>query len=219
MLTVNRCRMSSSGKATWLATKSTIAPAMSSSLAASMPSSPGEELTSITIGPLSLSSMSTPATFSPMIWADWTATRWYSSSSSTASVVPPRCTFERNSSPWAVRRIAATTRSPRTKARMSRPLLSAMKRWIRTCCRVLCRVSITASATLVSGARITPMPWVPSSSLMTTGAPPTRSIAGSTSARSRTKVVAGMPTSWRDRIWIERSLSREFAIPAAVVGV
>ena len=37
------------------------------------------------------------------------------------------------------------------------------------------------------------MPWVPSSSLMTTGAPPTRSIAGITSARSRTNVVAGIP--------------------------
>ena len=37
------------------------------------------------------------------------------------------------------------------------------------------------------------MPWVPSSSLITTGAPPTRSIAGITSARSRTNVVAGMP--------------------------
>ncbi len=41
-----------------------------------------------------------------------------------------------------------------------------------------------ASATLVSGARITPIPWVPSSSFrMTTGAPPTRSIAASTSWR------------------------------------
>ena len=86
--------------------------------------------------------------------------------------------------PGRWRRIAATTRSPTTKARMSRPLLSSTKRWMRTFCLVLCSVSITASATLVSGARITPMPWVPSSSLITTGAPPTRSMAGSTSARS-----------------------------------
>ena len=83
---------------------------------------------------------------------------------------------------------------------MSRPLLSAMKRWINTFWRVLCSVSMIASATLISGARITPMPWVPSSSLMTTGAPPTRSIAGNTSARSRTNVVAGMAILWRDRI-------------------
>ena len=61
---------------------------------------------------------------------------------------------------------------------MSRPRLSLTKLWMRTFCFVLCRVSMMASATLTSGARMTPMPWVPSSSLMTTGAPPTRSIAG-----------------------------------------
>ena len=102
---------------------------------------------------------------------------------------------------------------------MSRPLLSATKRWINTFCLVDCSVSMTASATLLSGARMTPIPWVPSSSLITTGAPPTRSIAGSTSLRLRTKVVAGMPMLCRDRIWIDLSLSREFAMPLAVLGV
>ncbi len=63
------------------------------------------------------------------------------------------------------------------------------------------------------------MPWVPSSSFTTTGAPPTRSIAGSTSWRLRTKEVFGMPMSWRDRIWMARSLSREFVMPLAVFGV
>ena len=63
------------------------------------------------------------------------------------------------------------------------------------------------------------MPWVPSSSLMTTGAPPTRSIAGITSARSRTNVVAGIAMWCRDRIWVARSLSRELVMPAAVLGV
>ena len=63
------------------------------------------------------------------------------------------------------------------------------------------------------------MPWVPSSSLITTGAPPTRSIAGSTSARLRTNAVRGMPMSWRDRIWMARSLSRALAMPFAVFGV
>ena len=124
--------------------------------------------------------MSTPATRRPMIWAARTAVRSYSSGrASTGSTEPPRCTLDRNSSPCAIRRIAATTRSPTTSARMSRPLLSATNRWISTFCFVLCSVSMIASATLRSGARITPMPWVPSSSLMTTGAPPTRSIAGS----------------------------------------
>ena len=31
--------------------------------------------------------------------------------------------------------------------------------------------------------------------------------------------VFGIPMSWRDRIWIARSLSREFVIPLAVIGV
>ena len=102
---------------------------------------------------------------------------------------------------------------------MSRPLLSLTKRWISTFCFVLCSVSMIASATLMVGARITPMPCVPSSSLITTGAPPTRSIAGITSARSRTNVVGGIPMLWRERIWVARSLSRELLIPAAVLGV
>ena len=102
---------------------------------------------------------------------------------------------------------------------MSRPLLSLTKRWIRTFWRVLCKVSMMASATFSSGARITPMPCVPSSSLITTGAPPTRSIAGITSARSRTNVVAGIAMLCRERIWVARSLSREFVMPYAVLGV
>ena len=102
---------------------------------------------------------------------------------------------------------------------MSRPLLSAMYCWTSTFCRVLWRVSRIASATLRSGARITPMPCVPSSSLITTGAPPTRSMAGSTSSRLVTNVVAGMPMSWRVRIWKARSLSRELVMPLAVFGV
>jgi hypothetical protein len=69
------------------------------------------------------------------------------------------------------------------------------------------------SAALTDSASSTPMPWVPSISLMTTGAPPTRSIAGSTSCLSRTKFVFGMPIWCRLRICRLRSLSREFAIP------
>ena len=63
------------------------------------------------------------------------------------------------------------------------------------------------------------MPWVPSSSLITTGAPPTRSIAGITSARSRTNAVAGIAMPCRDRIWLARSLSRELVMPYDVAGV
>ena len=102
---------------------------------------------------------------------------------------------------------------------MSRPRLSVTKLWMRTFCFVLCSVSMIASAILMSGARMTPMPWVPSSSLMTTGAPPTRSMAGMTSARLRTKVVAGIPIWWRERICAARSLSRALEMPLAVLGV
>ena len=102
---------------------------------------------------------------------------------------------------------------------MSRPRLSLTNRWISTFCRVDCSVSMIASATLTSGARMTPMPWVPSSSLMTTGAPPTRSMAGTTSPRPRTNVVAGIPMLCRERIWVARSLSREFVMPHEVFGV
>jgi hypothetical protein len=49
------------------------------------------------------------------------------------------------------------------------------------------------------------------------GAPPTISIAGTTSARLRTKAVAGMSMLWRERIWVARNLSR--AVHDAVGGV
>ena len=53
----------------------------------------------------------------------------------------------------------------------------------------------------------------------TTGAPPTRSMAGRMSLRSRAKVVAGSPMSWRLSTCMARSLSRELAMPLAVFGV
>ncbi len=88
-----------------------------------------------------------------------------------------------------------------------------------TFCLALCSVSMIADATPVSGASTTPIPCVPSSSLMTTGAPPTRSMAGRTSARLRANAVAGIPMACRERIWIARSLSRELAMPFEVFGV
>ena len=105
----------------------------------------------MTSGPSLPSSMSTPATRRPMICAERTAACSYSGVSSTASTVPPRWTLERNSSPLARRRMAATTRSPTTSARMSRPRLSVTKLWMSTFCFVLCSVSMIASAILMSG--------------------------------------------------------------------
>ncbi|MFT5584859.1 MAG: hypothetical protein ACI9VR_002446 [Cognaticolwellia sp.] len=52
---------------------------------------------------------------------------------------------------------------------MSLPRLSAAKRWSETLVPVLSGISMMASATLASGARITPMPWVTSSSLRVMG--------------------------------------------------
>ena len=181
-----------------------------------MPSRPGEELTSIICGPSAPSSISTPATRSPMICVQRTAVSRNSSLNSTGSATPPRCTLLRNSCPWATRRMAATTWSPTTKARISRPLLSATNFWIRTFCFWLCSNSIIDSACLTDSASNTPIPWVPSMSLMITGAPPTLSIAGSTSFLSRTNVVRGRPTPCRLSICRLRSLSLELLIPWAV---
>lgn len=102
---------------------------------------------------------------------------------------------------------------------MSLPRLSAMNFWISTFCLVECSVSMMASATFTCGARITPIPCVPSSSLITTGAPPTRSIAGRTSARLRTNAVGGIAMLCRERIWFARSLSLALVMPFAVFGV
>ncbi len=73
-----------------------------------------------------------------------------------------------------------------------------------------------ASADSTDSASNTPIPCVPSNSLIMTGAPPTRLMAGSTSFLSRTNVVFGMPIWCRLRICRLRSLSREFEIPADV---
>ena len=74
-----------------------IAPAMSLPVAFSTPSSPGEELTSITTAPWLARSMSTPQTLSPMDLAARTAVERSSGVSRTTSAEPPRCRLERKS--------------------------------------------------------------------------------------------------------------------------
>ena len=61
-------------------------------------------------------------------------------------------------SPRATRRMAATTRSPTTIARTSRPLLSATNFCSSTLCSVLWNVSMIASAIFCESARMTPTP-------------------------------------------------------------
>ncbi len=133
----------------------------------------------MTSGPSLPSSMSTPATRRPMICAERTAACSYSG-----------VELDRLDGAAAVHvgaelvALGAAGASPRRRGRRRRgrgcrgPCSRLTKLWMRTFCLVLCSVSMIASATLMSGARMTPMPCVPSSSLMTTGAPPTRSMAG-----------------------------------------
>ena len=194
-----------------------IAPATSSLVAASIPSRPGEELTSITSGPSLPSSMSTPATRRPMICAARTAARSYSASSSTGST--------RAAAVHVGAELVALRDAPHRRHHAVADDQGADVAALALADEPLDQDVLPGAlqrlddrlGDLAVGARITPMPWVPSSSLITTGAPPTRSIAGITSARSRTKVVAGIAMLWRDRICVARSLSR--AVRDAVGGV
>src|SRR5690606_4548329 len=80
----------------FFSTYSMIIPAMSLPVAASMPSRPGEELTSMTTGPWFERRMSTPATLSPMILAERTAVERSSGVILISLEEPPRCRLERN---------------------------------------------------------------------------------------------------------------------------
>ncbi len=72
--------------------------------------------------------------------------------------------------------------------------------------------SSTDSAAFSVSQSTTPMPWVPSSSLITSGAPPTISIRSGTSSGEWAKPVTGRPMPLRDSSCSERSLSRERAM-------
>src|SRR3989344_3483146 len=117
--------------------------------------------------------MSTPATLSPITLAARTAVERSSGVILIALALPPRCRLERKSPLAPVRIIDATTLPPITKMRMSLPSASLMN----SCTRMLTfaprNASITDLADFSVSPSTTPMPCVPSSSLMTTGAPPT----------------------------------------------
>ena len=68
--------------------------------------------------------------------------------------------------------------------------------------------SMTLSAAWEVSARTTPMPWVPSRSLITDGAPPTNWSRSPTSSGERAKPVTGIPMPLRASSWRLRSLSR-----------
>ena len=66
---------------------------------------------------------------------------------------------------------------------------------------------------------MTPTPWVPRSSLMMQGSPPTISTAAGTSSRKRTMAVRGMSMPKRERSCSARSLSRERAMGMALLQI
>ena len=103
-----------------------IAPATSTPVADSMPSRPGDALTSRTKGPRWERSRSTPAIPSPMVLAARRAMLISWVESSTALAFPPRCRLARKSPSGAWRCMAAATWFPITKQRKSPPPASAM---------------------------------------------------------------------------------------------
>ena len=72
---------------------------------------------------------------------------------------------------------------------------------------------ITDSAAWLVSASTTPIPWVPSSSLITSGAPLTMVIRSGMSSGEWAKPVTGRPMPLRDSSCSERSLSRERVMP------
>lgn len=100
--------------------------AISILLQASMPSRPGEELISRTLGPSWERIMSTPATRKPILLAALSAI-WRSSAVILMGLAfPPQCKLDLNSPSSAWRCMVATTLLPTTKHRISFPLASLM---------------------------------------------------------------------------------------------
>ena len=96
-----------------------------------------------------------------------------------------------NSLPRARLRMAATTLSPTTKARMSLPWDSAIYSWISTDFPVSNNPWTKLFDSWIVWRKNTPWPCVPWVTFITTGNPPTKSIAGSTSIISLTYEVFG----------------------------
>src|SRR6056297_2765022 len=138
--------------------KPMIMPATSLPVAVSMPSRPGEELTSITRGPWLERSRSTPATFRPMMRAALTAVERSSGVILIRLAVPPRCRLERNSPGLAWRLIEATTLSPTTKQRISAPPASLMYSWTMIDTSSPMKASRTLSAAFLVSQSTTPIP-------------------------------------------------------------
>ena len=105
--------------------------------------------------------------------------------------------------------MAATTLPPITRQRISAPPASLTN----SCTKMLAfkpiNASMIASAAFAVSASTTPIPWVPSSNLITTGAPPTFLIKSFALSGLLAKPVRGRPIPLRDNNCNERNLSRE----------
>ena len=121
--------------------------------------------------------------------------------------VPPRCRLERNSPGLAWRFMVATTLSPMTKQRMSAPPASLMYSCTRMLTLSPMKACTTLSAACSVSARTTPIPWVPSTNLITSGAPPTILIRSCTSSGAWAKPVMGSPMPLRESSCRDLSLS------------
>ena len=177
-------------------------------VAPSMPSSPGEELTSSTSGPRLLRSRSTPATARPITAAARSAVSVSAGVRRTISALPPRCRLERNSPASAWRFIAATTFPPTTKQRMSAPRASATNSWTRKLAYRPRNASITLREAEGFSASTTPVPWVPSTSLITCGGLPSRFMRSPVSSGLSPNTVLGRPMPCSASSCMQRSLSR-----------
>ena len=95
--------------------------------------------------------------------------------------------------------MAATTLPSTTMARMSVAFASLTYSWTRMLASSWRRALMTDSAAFFVSARTTPIPWVPSRSLTTTGGPPTISRSSAMSWVEWAYPVTGSPTRARAR--------------------
>lgn len=177
-----------------------IMPATSFPVAVSIPSIPGEEFTSSTSGPRSDRTISTPATFKPIAFAASTAVLRSFGVNFTISEVPPRWRLDLNSPALAFRIIAATTLLPMTKQRISAPPDSLINSCTRKNTLRPENAAMTLSAAFTVCANTTPLPCVPSRSLITSGAPPTRLINAFVFLGEWAKPVIGIPMCFFESI-------------------
>ena len=185
-----------------------IRPATSTPVAVSTPSSPGEQLTSMTTGPWFERRMSTPDTLRPerpggphgdaaLLGREPHLLGGPAAVQVRAEVAGRALALDGGDHPVAD-----------DEARMSLPPASLMYSCTRMLASSWRKAAITDSAAFLVSASTTPTPWVPSSSFTITGAPPTVSSSPSMSLVEWAKPVTGRPMPVPGQQLQARSLSR-----------